>query len=205
MISARFWVFDSGTLSMVRLPILSFFLALSARALPAQVPISRANVEIDAAGVFPVDGFKAEEYSTGPGLRVGGEFRLHRNLVAEGGWTGAWMATYYDCSRFGCSYSRLENKFLDYGLRGVLPLAGGRVELSLGVGGGYIWFDSTSGDNYYYNGSLFQYSGKAAVALDRNGHWRVNFTVRTWRDLGRPIQQWLSTAAGISYGFGNVR
>ena len=75
---------------MVRFPILSFFLALSARALPAQVPISRANVEIDAAGVFPVDGFKAEEYSTGPGLRVGGEFRLHRNLVAEAGWTGAW-------------------------------------------------------------------------------------------------------------------
>src|SRR5437879_2051304 len=110
----------SGTLSMVRLPILSFFLALSAGALCAQVPIPRANVEIDAAGVFPVDGFKAEEYSTGPGLRVGGEFRLHRNLVAEGGWTGVWMATYYDCSHLGCSYSRLENKFLDYGLRGVL-------------------------------------------------------------------------------------
>ena len=46
---------------------------------------------------------------------------------------------------------------------------------------------------------------KAAIALDRNGHWRVNFTARTWRDLGRPIQQWLSTAAGISYGFRTVR
>ena len=191
---------------MARLPILllSFSLGGSAGALSAQVPISRANVEIDAAGVFPVNGFKAEEYSTGPGLRVGGELRLHRNLVAEGGWTGAWMATYYNCSRFGCSYSRLENKVLDYGMRGVLPLAGGRVELSLGVGGGYIWFDSASGDNYY-NGSLLQYSGKAAVALDRNGHWRINLALRTWRDLGRPIQQWLSTAAGISYGFGTVQ
>jgi hypothetical protein len=102
MISARFSVFDSGTLTMVRLPILSlsFFVALSAGALSAQIPIPRANVEIDAAGVFAVDGFKAEEYSTGPGLRVGGEFRLHRNLIAERGWTGAWMATYYNCSRF---------------------------------------------------------------------------------------------------------
>jgi hypothetical protein len=205
MISTRFWVFGSGNLSMARLPILSFLLALSAGALSAQVPISRANVEIDTAGVFPVDGFKAEEYSTGPGLRMGGEFRLHRNLVAEGGWTGAWMATYYNCNHLGCSYSRLENRFLDYGMRGVLPLAGGRVELSLGVGGGYIWFDSASNGSSYYNGSLLQGSGKAAIALDRNGHWRFNFTVRTWRDLGRPIQQWLSTAAGISYGFGTVR
>jgi hypothetical protein len=104
---------------------LSSFVALSAGALPAQIPIPRANVEIDAARVFPVDCFKTEKYSTGPGLRVGGgEFRLHRNLVAEGGWTGAGMATYYNCSSFGCSSSRLENKFLDYGLRGVLPLAG---------------------------------------------------------------------------------
>jgi hypothetical protein len=190
---------------MARLPILSFLLALLAGALSAQIPIPRANVEVDAVGVLPVAGFKAEEYSSGPGLRVGGEFRLFRNLAAEGGWTSAWMATSYQCSRFGCSYSRLQNKFLDYGLRGVLPLAAGRVELSLGVGGGSIWFDSASGDNYFYNGSLFQYSGKAAVALDRNGHWRANFTVRNWRDLGRPIQQWLSTAAGISYGFGPVR
>lgn len=190
---------------MARLPILSLLLALSAGALSAQVPVTRANVEIDAAGVYPVGGLKAEEYTNGPGLRVGGELRLHRNLVAEAGWTGAWSATDYDCSRFGCSYSRLENKFLDYGVRGVLPLAAGRVELSLGVGGGYIWFSPTSGDNLYYNGSLFQYSGKAAVALNRNGRWRINFTVRAWRDPGRPIQQWLSTAAGISYGFGTIQ
>jgi hypothetical protein len=176
----------------------------SASALSAQIPISRVNLEIDAAGVLPVDGYVAEEYSTGPGLRLGGEFRLHRNLAAEIGWSAAWMATYYNCSYYGCSYSRLENKFLDYGMRGVLPLAGGRVELSLGVGGGYIWFDSAVSENYY-NGSLLQYSGKAAVALNRNGHWRGNFTVRAWRDLGRPIQQWLSTTAGISYGFGTVR
>jgi len=205
MIPARFSVLDSGILPMVRLPIPSFSLALSTGVLSAQIPIPRASVEIDAAGVLPVDGFKAEEYSAGPGLRVGGEFRLHRNLVAEGGWTAAWMAAYYNCHSFGCSYSRLENKFLDYGLRGVLPLAGGRVELSVGVGGGYIWFDSASGDNNYYNVSLFQFSGKGSVALNRNAQWRVNFTVRTWRDLGRPIQQWLSTAAGISYGFGTIR
>jgi len=190
---------------MKRLTFLSIFLILMAGALCAQIPIPRLSAEIDAAGLVPVGGYKAEEYSSGPGLRAGGEFRLNRYLAVDAGWTGAWMATDYNCSRFGCANSRLENKFLDYGLRGVLPLASGRVELSIGIGGGYIWFDKLSNDASYYNGSLLQYSGKVAAGLDRNGHWRANFTVRTWRDLGRPIQQWLSTAAGISYGFGGVR
>ncbi len=189
---------------MERLPLLSLFFLLSAGTLSAQIPIPRVNAEIDPSGVFPVGGYVTNGYSAGPGLRAGGEIRLARYLAADASWTGAWMPTDYGCSRFGCSYSHLENKFLDYGLRGVLPLARGRVELSVGVGGGYIWFDPASDDSYH-NGSLFQYSGKTAVALDRGGHWRVNFTVRTWRDLGRPIQQWLSTAAGISYGFGTVR
>ena len=189
---------------MKRLPLFSLFAVLAAGTLPAQIPIPRVNAEIDASGVFSVSGYVTDRYSAGPGLRAGGEIRLARYLAADAGWTGGWMAAEYGCNRFGCSYSHLENKLLDYGLRGVLPLARGRVELSVGVGGGYIWFDRASGDSYH-NGSLFQYSGKAAVALNRGGHWRVNLTVRTWRDLGRPIQQWLSTAAGISYGFGTVR
>ena len=189
---------------MKLIPLLSLFFVLSAGALPAQIPIPRVNAEIDATGVFPVGGYVANSYSSGPGLRVGGEFRLARYLAADAGWTRAWISQDNGCKYPPCSYPQLENKFLDYGLRGVLPLSGGRVELSVGVGGGYIWFDRTSGDSYH-NGSLFQYSGKAAVALDRGGRWRVNFTVRTWRDLGSPIQQWLSTAAGISYGFGTAR
>lgn len=190
---------------MARPFVLSLFLILSAGTLPGQVSPTRASVEIDAVGLFPVGGYKANEYTSGPGLRAGGEFRLSRNLAAEAGWTAAWMATDYDCFRFGCAHSRLTNRFLDYGLRGVLPLARGRVDLSLGVGGGYIWFDWASGDTGYYNGSLFQYSGKAAIALNRSGRWHLNLTARVYRDLGRPIQQWLATSAGISYRFGAVR
>jgi hypothetical protein len=204
---AVFGIFGSliqELISMKHLPLLSLFLVFSAATLPAQIPIPRANAEIDAAGVSPVGGYLANAYSSGPGLRAGGDFRVTKYLAADAGWTGAWMSLDNGCKYPPCSYPQLENKFLDYGLRGVLPLAGGRVEFSVGVGGGYIWFDRTSGDSYH-NGTLFQYSGKAAVALDRSGHWRVNLTVRTWRDLGSPIQQWLSTAAGISYGFGTVR
>lgn len=193
-----------GLALMKRLSLFSLFVVIAGGTLPAQIPIPRVNAEIDASGVFPVGGYVTNAYSAGPGLRVGGELRLARYLAADAGWTGAWLVK-GNCDPHGCFYPRYENKLLDYGLRGVLPLAGGRVELSIGVGGGYIWYDKLSDDSFFGNGSLFQYSGKAAVALDRGGHWRVNFTVRTWRDLGRPIQQWLSTAAGISYGFGTVR
>ena len=190
---------------MNRLSASVVFVTLATAAMRAQIPIPRVNAEVDAAGVFPVGGYVAEEYSSGPGLRAGGDVRLARYLAAEAGWTAGWMNTFYSCNRFGCSYSRLENKWLDYGIRGVLPLAGGRFELSAGLGGGYIWFDRLSESASFYGGSLLQYSGRVAAVLDHGGHWRFNFTVRTWRDLGRPIQQWLSTAAGISYGFGHVR
>jgi hypothetical protein len=95
-----------------------------------------------------------------------------------------------------------EVSFLDYGLRGIVPVAAGRVELSAGLGGGYIWYGP---DDSYYNGSLLQYSGKATVAIDHHKHFRVGFTIRTWRDLGRPTQQWLSTTLSVVYGLGTVR
>jgi hypothetical protein len=93
-------------------------------------------------------------------------------------------------------------KLLDYGLRGVAPVAGGRLELSVGLGGGYILCPKGF---YRPNQTLFQYSCKIAFALDRLGRTRLTFAVRTWRDLGRPTTHWLSTAAGISYGFGHVQ
>jgi len=77
--------------------------------------------------------------------------------------------------------------------------AGGTVGRA---GRGYIWYGP---DDHYYNGSLLQYSGRATVAVDRRRHFRVGFTVRTWRDTGRPIQQWLSTTVSMVYGFGKVR
>jgi hypothetical protein len=179
------------------------FLCAFAGTLTAQTSVTRHRLELDSAGVFPVGGYKADEYSAGPALRAGYELRLRQYLAVDLGWTSAWLPG-TSCSRFGCDYPRYQNRLLDYGLRGVLPLAQDRVELSVGLGGGYIWFNKTSGDSGYYNGSLLQYSAKATVALDRSKHIRMGFSVRTWRDLGRPIQQWLSTAVGISYGFGSA-
>ena len=98
-----------------------------------------------------------------------------------------------------CISSRQYLKFLDYGLRGTAPLAGGRLDLSIGAGGGYVWNQWKT----YNNGALFQYSGKATYALDRKGRVRVGFTLRFWRDLGRPTQQWFSTSGSVIVGLGS--
>ena len=171
------------------------------RILAAQDGETRHNLEVGGGGVYPVGGYWASEYSAGPALHAGYELRLLKYLAAESGWTGAWLPG-TSCSRYGCEHPVGRVGFLDYGLRGIVPVASGRVELSAGLGGGYVWFGP---DDHYYNGSLLQYSGRATVAVDRHRHFRVGFTVRTWRDTGSPIQQWLSTTVSVVYGFGKVR
>lgn len=170
--------------------------------LAAQDGATRHNLEVGGGGVYPIGGWLASEYSAGPALHAGYELRLLKYLAAEGGWTGSWLPG-TSCSRYGCEHPLGRVGFLDYGLRGIVPVAAGRVELSAGLGGGYIWYGP--GDAPYYNGSLLQYSGRATVAVDRRRHFRVGFTVRTWRDTGSPIQQWLSTTVSVFYGFGKVR
>jgi hypothetical protein len=184
-----------------RYPGFFVFMSLLAGVLAAQDGAARHSLEVGGGGVFPIGGWKASEYSAGPGLHAGYELRLWKYVAAEAGWTGSWLPG-TSCSRFGCTHPRGEVGFLDYGLRGILPVAAGRVELSAGLGGGYIWYGL---DDRYYNSSLLQYSGRATVAVDHHKHFRVGFTIRTWRDLGRPTQQWLSTTVSVVYGLGKVR
>jgi hypothetical protein len=169
----------------------------------AQDTFMRHKLVFDGLGVFPISGYKADEYSPGPGIRAGYEFRLHKYIATDLGWTAAWLPG-TSCSRNGCTYPRYQNQLIDYGLRGVLPLSQ-RVELSLGIGGGYIWFDKASGDSPYSNSSLLQSSAKITVAIDRSRHFSMSLGIRALRDVGRPTQQWLSTGAGISYNFGRVQ
>jgi hypothetical protein len=180
------------------------FICFFAAVLAAQDDASRHSLEVGGGGVFPLSGWKASEYSVGPALHVGYQLRLQKYVAVEAGWTGSWGPTNVGfCSpKYGCEYLGGEVGFLDYGLRGIVPVAAGRVELSVGLGGGYDWY----GNGYnYFNSALIQYSGRATVAIDRRKHFRVGFTIRTWRDLGRPTQQWLSTTVSLVYGLGKVR
>jgi len=184
-----------------RYPGCFVIISLFTGVLAAQDGVARHSLEVGGSGLFPVSGWKASEYSAGPGLHAGYQLRLQKYVAVEGGWTGSWLPG-TSCSRYGCEHPRGEVGFLDYGLRGIVPVDAGRVELSAGLGGGYIWFGPDDRD---FNSSLLQYSGRATVAIDHRRHFRLGFTVRTWRDLGRPIQQWLSTTVSLIYGLGEVR
>ena len=178
----------------------SAFVTLAVAA-SAQVAPTRGNFSLEAAALFPAGGYKADEYSSGPALRAGYELRLHRYVSAEAGWTGAWMPG-VACDRFGCAHPTYRNDLIDYGIRGIYPA--GRMEISIGVGGGHIRFDKSSGDNYY-DSALLQYSARATFAINKSGSLRVGGTIRAWRDLGRPIQEWVSMSAGVSYGLGRLK
>jgi hypothetical protein len=156
----------------------------------------RHAVTLDTGGMIPLSGWKTIAYSAGPALRTGYEIRLATFFAAEAGWTRAWMRG-TTCNRFGCEHPRRQLRLVDFGLRGVAPLASGRIELSIGMGGGHAWLSDS-----YLNELLLQYSARATVAVDSPNRFRVGATIRTWRDLGRPTQQWLSVTAGVTYGFG---
>src|SRR6267154_3759452 len=127
-----------------------FAVFLLAGAAWAQNGVMRNNFEVGGGGVFPLSGYKAEEYSAGPAWHAGYELRPIRALGAEAGYTGAGLPG-TACDKFGCTYPRETVKLLDYGLRGHVLLDDGRIDLSAGVGGGYVWYE---GYNPFANGPL---------------------------------------------------
>jgi hypothetical protein len=175
-------------------------LFLLAGVLSAQGGVALHNVEVGGAGLFPVSGYKTNAYSPGFGWRPGYELRFLRPLGAEAGFTEAWLRG-TQCTRSGCDHPREPLKLMDYGLRGHILLDDDRIDLSAGVGGGYIWY--RYGDRFT-NGSLIQYSGKAAVAIDHGKRVHAAFTLRIWRDLGRPTQQWLSPTGSVIFALGRL-
>ncbi len=176
-------------------------LTLLSGTLWAQDVATRNNFELGSGGFFPVSGYNTTAYSPGPAGHAGYELRLLRAFGAEVGITEAGLPG-TSCDRYECTHPREILKFLDFGVRGHLMLSGGRVDLSAGLGGAYVWYEN--GDSYT-NGPLLQYSGKAAISLDREKRFRLAFTVRAWRDAGRPTQQWLSTTGGLIFGLGRLR
>jgi hypothetical protein len=160
----------------------------------------RQEMNVGAGALLPLSGFKAEEYTAALDLRVGYQLRLRKYLGAEMGWTGAWPSR----TDFGRDFDQLVRdrlQLVDYGVRGIVPVARDRAELSAGVGGGYIWYDRGS-SNSFLNGSLLQYSGRVAAPLNSRRRIWIGMTFRVWRDLGRPTQQWLSTTGDVTYRFG---
>jgi len=154
-----------------------------------------------ATGILsPLSGYKADDHHTGPAFRIGYEIRLKRYISGEVGWTGAWPTR----TEFGRDFDiivRDSFKLVDFGLRGVMPIAGNRAEVSAGVGGGYIWQRRGPSESFL-NDSLLQFSGRVTAPVGARHRFRTGITVRVWRDLGRSTQQWLSATGDLTYRFG---
>src|SRR3954470_24352252 len=101
------------------------------------------NFDLGVGGVFPIGGYIANSFHAGPAGRLGYELRPSRYFGVETGFTGAGLPYLTGC-KFGCEYTRETEIFFDGGIRGHLPLAHGRFDLSVGVGGGYVWFEHYS-------------------------------------------------------------
>jgi len=178
-----------------------FLLLLLTSVLWAQDGAKLHNFEIGGGGIFPINGYIANNSLSGPAGMASYELRFLRPLGAEIGYMEGSLPGAL-CSRFGCEYPDFTMKLLDYGLRGHVCWRDCRVDFSVGAGGAYIWNEAYA---YFANGTLFQYSGKVSVALDRGKHFRLAGTVRTYRDLGRPTQQWLTTTGSFIFSFGRRR
>jgi len=100
------------------------------------------------------------------------EFGLHKYVAATIGVDNLLLNR--DVGTF-TNWERITLVF--FGLRATVPLSEGRVELFAGGGG-------------------------ARFALDQAQRFRIGPTVRFYRDLDRPTQEWLSLSADFSFRFG---
>ena len=165
----------------------------------ANLQFGSSTFTAGVGGVFPQSGaYTVAPFHDGPTFSGEYEFGLHKFLAADIG-VENFLPNYDTGSRLGGAVSRERVTLLSFGLRGVLPL-GGRAELFAGTGGAKR--GSSNDFNPYGNSLLWQLNGGVRLALDRAKHWRVGPTVRLYRDLGRPTEEWLSVTGEVGYRFG---
>jgi hypothetical protein len=149
-----------------------------------------------------VSGYRTDAFHNGPSFSGEYEFGLHRFVAANIG-VENFLLNFDTFSRFGTSTSRERVTLMPFGLRGIVPVAAGRVELFTGTGGAVLWSSEYNlAAGFEADKLLWHLNGGARIAIDRAKHFRVGPTVRLYRDLGRPTQQWVSVTADFSYRFG---
>jgi len=123
--------------------------------------------------------------------------------------SGTFPTTIYSSTQTGYTYFPFQNRdrvtMLPFGIKGILPLANGRVELFLGAGGAYVWssrrFSAVSAWRE-------QTSIGGRVALDRHRRFWVGTTWRFYGDLGNLSNRyvtdynWYTGTADVGFRFG---
>jgi hypothetical protein len=180
-----------------------FFFLFSALAM-AQIE-GRSTVTVGVGGGFPTGGdlTSTNHIPNSAAYSASYEFRLFKYLAPEVGLVN--LTPYFPQFQAGNDLipaTRERVTLLSFGLRGILPLKQGRIELLAGVGGAHV-FNSGYEDFVYYNASrtIWQINGGGRVAIDHRRRFWVGPTVRFSRDGGRPTQEWLSLTGDFGVRF----
>jgi hypothetical protein len=161
----------------------------------------RSTVSIGVGGGLPAGGFRTEQFLNGPAFSASYEFRLFKYVAPEIGLVDL-LPNYTEYSKYGSSISRYRVTLLSMGIRGVLPLAHGRVELFAGPGATRVWssqYDLARG--FDAPKWLLEISGGGRIAIDHGRHFWAGPTVHFSRDGGRPTEEWVSLTADFAVRF----
>ena len=115
-----------------------YFLLLTLPLAAADSQLGSSTVAVGAGAAFAAGGELTGGYHRGPSITGEYEFGLHRFLAATIGVENLLMNV-DQCSRSGCTPVRERFTLMPFGLRGILPIAGGRAELFAGTGGARLW------------------------------------------------------------------
>lgn len=181
-----------------------------------QDSIHSSTVTLSAGGEVPTYNQFGE--SNGPAFRGNYEFRLLKYLALEAGVeTMLPKTTQYLYSPvfnlgqpsnvfFSSSspYVLIEakdteqNTFLPFGVKGILPVRGSRIELLGGFGGAYVWHS----DGSFRNAWVTQTNVGARIAVDQGRHFWLGTSGHFYSNFGSRRQEWLSWTADLGLRFG---
>jgi hypothetical protein len=162
----------------------------------------RNTVTIGAGGGFPAGGYRTDGFADSAAFSASYEFRLFKYLAPEAGVVNTIPNVEYG-SKFGPYTIRERVTLLSLGVRGILPLRQGRIELFAGVGTAHIWSSDPelTVEGYQSPTWLLQVNGGGRLAIDHRHRFWIGPTVRLSRDGGRPTEEWVSLTGDLGFRF----
>ena len=134
-------------------------------------------------------------FVTKPGIEIGYGYRFYRYFQADAGFDmvfGAADVQAYLNTSLGPLRIRDRQYFVPFGVRAILPIAGGRVLFSGGGGGAYLRYSEVlhQPSDYYHvdcpvctsrDGCGYYALADVSVFVDRAKHFRVGAVTKTYR------------------------
>lgn len=203
--------------------LLCLLLVCGTQALIGQDSVHTSTVTLSAGGQ-PYSYNHFDEHG-GPAFDGRYEFRLWKYFALEAGAdvllpegrTGEFLPvilsgqTLTSSLGLGCAAcvlvplpTRTPVTILPFGGKGILPVANGRLELFIGIGGAYALYPALFGVSR--DALLAQASLGGRLALDRKRHYWLGTSVRGYSTgyshYGFSRQTWLSWTADLGFRFG---